>query len=216
MSSPHSPAGSPAEAHAASSTRPRNTVLDMQRRQLEKLLANPDKEVTLPTGPQEKTLRAPREMMKNVQGSSAGAGSGEFHVYKQSRRREYERIRLMTEKTRAEEEHAEFLKRQAERDAIAEAKTAKNRAKRQKRKQGRKGGADAAEGGATSTGDGGVAKRKLQGGAKVLFKKPGEEESESEEDAGPVAPAVEEEQKPEVAEPQRMAEEARISIVDED
>lgn len=39
--------------------------------------------------------------MKNVQGSSAGAGSGEFHVYKQSRRREYERIRLMTEKTRA-------------------------------------------------------------------------------------------------------------------
>lgn len=61
-----------------------------------------------------------------------------------------------------------------------------------------------------------MAKRKLQGGAKVLFKKPDEEESESEEDVGPVAPAVEEEQKPEVAEPQRVAGEARISIVDED
>jgi hypothetical protein len=46
-------------------------------------------------------VRAPVEMMKNVQGSSAGAGSGEFHVYKQSRRREYERLRIMTDKTRA-------------------------------------------------------------------------------------------------------------------
>lgn len=36
--------------------------------------------------------------MKNVQGSSAGAGSGEFHVYKASRRREYERTKLMEEK----------------------------------------------------------------------------------------------------------------------
>lgn len=35
--------------------------------------------------------------MKNVQGSSAGAGSGEFHVYKASRRREYERLQLMEE-----------------------------------------------------------------------------------------------------------------------
>lgn len=41
------------------------------------------------------TLREPKEMMSNVQGSSAGAGSGEFHVYKESRRREYERLGLM-------------------------------------------------------------------------------------------------------------------------
>ena len=38
-------------------------------------------------------------MMKNVQGSSAGAGSGEFHVYKASRRREYERLKIMEEES---------------------------------------------------------------------------------------------------------------------
>jgi len=37
-------------------------------------------------------------MMKSVSGSSAGAGSGEFHVYKHARRREYERIALMEQK----------------------------------------------------------------------------------------------------------------------
>lgn len=54
----------------------------------------------VPGPAREKTLRAPREMMKNVQGSSAGAGSGEFHVYKQNRRREYERLKLMDEKAK--------------------------------------------------------------------------------------------------------------------
>jgi hypothetical protein len=39
---------------------------------LEKLLKDPTKEVYIPSGPKEKTLRPPREMMKNVQGSSAG------------------------------------------------------------------------------------------------------------------------------------------------
>lgn len=69
--------------------------------QLEKLFENPEKEIQLPTGTRERTVRAPAEMMKNVQGSSAGAGSGEFHVYKQARRREYERLKIMKDKTRA-------------------------------------------------------------------------------------------------------------------
>lgn len=69
--------------------------------QLEKLLANPEREVALPEPVREKTLREPQEMIKNVQGSAAGAGSGEFHVYKASRRREYERVKLMEDKGRA-------------------------------------------------------------------------------------------------------------------
>jgi hypothetical protein len=40
--------------------------------QLEKLLKNPEKELVVTSGPTEKTIRPPRETMKNVQGSSAG------------------------------------------------------------------------------------------------------------------------------------------------
>lgn len=71
--------------------------IDQSRQQLERLMKDPTKPVVLPTPPKEKTIRPPREMIKNVQGSSAGAGSGEFHVYKASRRREYERLKLMEE-----------------------------------------------------------------------------------------------------------------------
>jgi hypothetical protein len=55
----------------------------------------------MPTGPVEKALKPPPDMVKNVQGSAAAAGSGEFHVYKHSRRREAERIKQMEGKDRA-------------------------------------------------------------------------------------------------------------------
>jgi hypothetical protein len=57
------------------------TAAELQAAKLNKLLANPDKDIYIAPRPKEgvqNTLRAPREMMKNVQGSSAGAGSGEF------------------------------------------------------------------------------------------------------------------------------------------
>lgn len=97
-------------------------------------MKDPSREVYIPAPPKPKTLAAPRDMIPNVQGSSAGAGesdagehkklylgrlpeleaqtsgittrvlilalsagSGEFHVYKQARRREYERLKLMEE-----------------------------------------------------------------------------------------------------------------------
>lgn len=86
---------------AAGPSRPRHhptTPAEQQAAALSQLLAHPEREIKLPGPPKEKTLRAPRETIKNVTGSSAGAGSGEFHVYKHARRREYERIKLMEEK----------------------------------------------------------------------------------------------------------------------
>ena len=76
------------------------TPLDKQRVQLEKLLKDPSKPAYIPPPPKEKMIRPAREMMKNVQGSSAGAGSGEFHVYKAGRRREYERLKLMEDESK--------------------------------------------------------------------------------------------------------------------
>ena len=92
MSASPAPSGSatPVNRHAL-------TPVERQRGQLDKLLKDPSKPAYVPPAPKEKTIRPAREMMKNVQGSSAGAGSGEFHVYKASRRREYERLKLMDE-----------------------------------------------------------------------------------------------------------------------
>lgn len=84
------PSAGPANRHAL-------TPVERQRAQLDRLLKDPAKAAFVPAAPKEKTIRPAREMMKNVQGSSAGAGSGEFHVYKASRRREYERLKLLDE-----------------------------------------------------------------------------------------------------------------------
>lgn len=85
------------------------SAIDKQRAQLNKLFRDPSKPIFIPAAPQEKTIRPPREMMKNVQGSSAGAGSGEFHVYKANRRREYERIKLMEDQSQKVGFHRHFL-----------------------------------------------------------------------------------------------------------
>lgn len=101
MASPSSTPSASGSTHISGIPPPVNrhalTPLERQRAQLSKLLKDPAKPVNIPVPPKEKTIRPPREMMKNVQGSSAGAGSGEFHVYKANRRREYERLKLMEE-----------------------------------------------------------------------------------------------------------------------
>jgi len=92
MSPSPEPSTAPANRHAP-------TAVERQRIQLEKLLKDPAKPAYIPPAPKDKSLRPAREMMKNVQGSSAGAGSGEFHVYKASRRREYERLKLLEDES---------------------------------------------------------------------------------------------------------------------
>ncbi|KAF7323873.1 hypothetical protein MKEN_00608700 [Mycena kentingensis (nom. inval.)] len=172
------------------------TATDKQRSQLERLLKDPQKPAFIPAPPEEKSVRPAREMMKNVQGSSAGAGSGEFHVYRAGRRREYERIALLQESAQKETDDAEFERKRKEADDAAEAKTAKNRAKRQKKKERAKGGG---KGGAGNTDKGSsdapLKKRRLVNGTELVFKKPGEGSDDDDEDeVGPQAAAAESEQ----------------------
>src|ERR1700722_5767631 len=111
-----------------------DTALAAQATELSKLFADPEREIKLPDSTTQKgsRLAPPPEIVANVQGSSAGAGSGEFHVYKASRRREYERLRLMDEEVKKEEAEKEFLKQKEEREKRDAEKTLKNKAKREK------------------------------------------------------------------------------------
>lgn len=68
--------------------------------QVEKLLRNPAREVAMPQASSYKPLKPPPEMVKNINGSASGAGSGEFHVYKHARKREHERLKQMEQKAR--------------------------------------------------------------------------------------------------------------------
>jgi hypothetical protein len=118
-----------------------DTALVAQASEINKLFADPEREIKLPEGATSKGshLPPPPEIVANVQGSSAGAGSGEFHVYKASRRREYERLREMEAEAKKEEDTARWEKEAEERRRRDEEKTAKNREKRAKKK-GKQGG----------------------------------------------------------------------------
>jgi ATPase subunit of ABC transporter with duplicated ATPase domains len=74
-------------------------------------------------------------LVKNIPGSTAGAGSGEFHQYRQLRRKEMFRLQKMEQEAKKAEEAEQFEKRQAERMEKSNAKTLKKAEKRKKRKE---------------------------------------------------------------------------------
>ncbi|PVI02433.1 hypothetical protein DM02DRAFT_306832 [Periconia macrospinosa] len=140
-----------------------NPVRDAQAAQVEALFAKPDREIRIPPSTaltaSKSNVPAPPEIVANVQGSSAGAGSGEFHVYKASRRREYERLRLMDEEVKREEDEKAAREKKEEIERRDRERTEKNRSKREKArlrkekaKMGKKnGGGEGKEGGAEAT-----------------------------------------------------------------
>ncbi|GJS32954.1 PRKR-interacting protein 1 [Tanacetum coccineum] len=73
--------------------------------------------------------------VNNTSGSSAGSGSGDFHQYRQMRRKEQDRLTRMDVDYQKRKEVTEFNKRREERLKEAEERTAKKRLKRQKKKQ---------------------------------------------------------------------------------
>ncbi|KAL8734383.1 MAG: hypothetical protein Q9166_001581 [cf. Caloplaca sp. 2 TL-2023] len=121
------------------------TPSSAQANQVEALFAKPDIDISLPstngTFSKKSTFAPPPEIVANVQGSSAGAGSGEFHVYKASRRREYERIKQMEEQVAKEKADEEYERRKEEAKKRDEEKTNKNKKRREKMKarKGKKG-----------------------------------------------------------------------------
>ncbi|XP_010530734.1 PREDICTED: PRKR-interacting protein 1-like [Tarenaya hassleriana] len=76
--------------------------------------------------------------VSNTSGSSAGSGSGDFHQYRQMRRREQDRLARMEVDYQKRKQLAEFSMRREEKLKTAEEKTAKKRLKRQKKKQRKK------------------------------------------------------------------------------
>lgn len=98
-------------------------------------MRNPDKAAPIPDRPKEWNPRAPPEFVRDVMGSSAGAGSGEFHVYRHLRRREYQRQDFLDKIADKLDEDQQYLDKVEKNKQEAEERTAKRRKKREKLKQ---------------------------------------------------------------------------------
>lgn len=111
------------------------TPAEEQRLKLERLMRNPDKLASIPDRPKEWNPRAPPEFVRDVMGSSAGAGSGEFHVYRHLRRREYQRQDFLDKMADKCDADIKYLDKVEQNKVDADDRTAKRRKKRDKLKQ---------------------------------------------------------------------------------
>eukprot|EP00794_Sanderia_malayensis_P014292 gene14292-15779_t len=113
------------------------TAHDLNKLQLEKLLKDPDKPVELPRKRKEWKPRDAPEFVRHVMGSSAGAGSGEFHVYRGIRERETKRNEWLEAQAAEDKANKEYHNKIEMDKSKAEQRTAKLREKRQKKKRNR-------------------------------------------------------------------------------
>ncbi|XP_029984025.1 PRKR-interacting protein 1 homolog [Sphaeramia orbicularis] len=111
------------------------TPAEEQRLKLERLMRNPEKLAPIPDRPKEWNPRAPPEFVRDVMGSSAGAGSGEFHVYRHLRRREYQRQDFLDKMADKQNKDLDYLDKVEQNKQAAEDRTVKRRKKRDKLKQ---------------------------------------------------------------------------------
>ncbi|KAI8323539.1 hypothetical protein GQ54DRAFT_249702, partial [Martensiomyces pterosporus] len=108
--------------------------VDDQRSHIEQLMRSVDKHIDLPTS-KKPTVKPPPDLVLNIRGSSAGAGSSDFHTYRELRRKENLRVKLIEEEAAEDQAKEQFEKEVGSLKRKDEEKTAKNRAKRQRRKQ---------------------------------------------------------------------------------
>ena len=98
-------------------------------------MSNPTKPVFIPEPRKEKDVNKASDFQYNVMGSSAGAGSGEFHVYRQIRRKETDRQKELGKRKDRDDMNEAYHQKLDENEKASEDKTSKKRAKRQKKKQ---------------------------------------------------------------------------------
>merc|ERR1712228_1044872 len=92
----------------------------------------------MPSKIPERDVNQVRETQYNIMGSCAGAGSGEFHSFRKSRRREYARQSILKYREIRDRKNLEWQDKVESQKQAEEAKTAKKRAKRLKEKQKKK------------------------------------------------------------------------------
>uniref|UniRef100_A0A1I7U3H4 PRKR-interacting protein 1 n=1 Tax=Caenorhabditis tropicalis TaxID=1561998 RepID=A0A1I7U3H4_9PELO len=112
-----------------------SSATDLIRMRIERLQQNIDKPAPIPM--KKETLRAPKaplEFVRNVVGSSAAAGSAEFHIYRNNRRKEQNRLDYIEAVAKKEELDDAYRQKVTTLQKTEELKTSKKRAKRLRQK----------------------------------------------------------------------------------
>jgi len=92
----------------------------------------------MPSKIPERDVNVVREAHLNIMGSCAGAGSGEFHAFRKSRRKEYARQSILKYREIRDKNIAEHKDKVDTQKSLEDSKTAKKRAKRQRAKDNKK------------------------------------------------------------------------------